>query len=402
MIPLKDIEDIYSNEQLLVLLIARVYFSTSGVSEVNDFVSSHGINWQLVYEIARSHRIRPFLYHVIHSAGVNVPGEFKLKLQNDYHTALKKNMAQAIVTAEITRELKGIGLHVISYKGASLETRYYENPAMRESVDVDFIADQNEVAEIEDYLINKGYLMKESVPRRYLAFYSRFFKDIVYRIQKYDGNVEIHWSLLNQYSGKYPSYAFFKPHAFQQKTKYGEYTILSPPYEFLATASNHLVKDMCTRFKYLIDITCMLYVHSDLLDDPIILETAEKYGFEKKLKKGLSLVNQLVGAKIPENYLHDLSKADLVVPLAYPPAISSFQFNNFTFIKRSLSLQDSFKNKVGLILSCLFYFFIPSYIDINTFRLPVIFLPLLFILRPFRLLFQKIGLTAGNKSFKKD
>jgi hypothetical protein len=225
---------------------------------------------------------------------------------------------------------------------------------------------------------------------------------MVYRIPKYDGNVEIHWSLLNRFAGKFPSYAFFKPHAISYKTAYGEYTTLAPSYEFLATISNHLVKDMSTRFKYMIDLSCMLSQYPDLLDDPVILETAEKYGFKKKLKNGLSLINSLIGVKIPNNYLADLNREDMSVPLAYPRAINKFQFNDIGFIKRSLALQDSFKNKVRLLLSCFSYLFIPSYLDINAYPLPAVFLPLLFILRPFRLAFQKLGLARVNKPIKKD
>jgi len=402
MIPLKDIADTYPDEQLFLLLLTRVYFATARIDELRDFISSRNIDWQLVYKIARAHSIRPFVYHVILAKKLDVLAEFKSKLENDYQMALQKNMMQGLMTAEITRDLKKLGIDVISYKGASLAARYYENIAMRESVDIDFIANRKDIAAIEDYFIGKDYFPKETVPRKYLSFYSRFFKDMVYRIPKYDGKVEIHWSLVDLFAGKFPSYAFFKPYTLSHKTVYGEYTVLSPPCEFLATVSNHLVKDMSTRFKYLIDLTCMLSKYPDLLNDPIILETAEKYGFKKKLKVGLSLIDNLIGVKIPGYYHADLSREDLSIPLAYPRAIGKFQFNDITFIKRSLALQDNFKNKIRLLLSCFSYFFIPSYLDINAYRLPAVFLPLLFILRPFRLALQKLGLTGKNKPIKKN
>jgi hypothetical protein len=402
MIQLKDISEIYPNEQLFLLLLTRVYFSTSGIDELQTFAKSRIINWDLVYKIARLHRVRPFVYHVLSTSNLDVPAQFKSKLKNDYQAAMQKNMMQALVTAEIAADLKKRGIEVISYKGASLAARYYENPAMRESVDIDFLADQKDIARIEDYLISKGFLLKEGVPRRYLAFYSRFFKDMVYRIPKYDCNVEIHWSLLNRFAGKYPTCDFFKPHTRLYKTKHGEYTVLSPSYDFLATVSNHLVKDMGIRLKYLVDISCMLSKQPGLLDDPVILETAESYGFKKKLKKGLSLVNQLVGIPIPDNYLSELDIEDISVPLAYPTAISRLQFNDRRFVKRSLALQDNLTNKIRLLFSCFSYFFIPSYLDINAYRLPAFFLPLLFFLRPFRLLAQKIRLVNGKTSIKKN
>ncbi|HEY9000076.1 MAG TPA: nucleotidyltransferase family protein [Mucilaginibacter sp.] len=393
MITLNEIADIYSNEQLFLLLISRVYFSISSADELNDFIATHDIDWKSVKKIARTHSIRPFVYHVIEQHKLNVPINFKSSLKDDSQLALKKNMIEAVVAAKITKDLKELGVSVISYKGPLLTSQYYENMAMRESVDIDFIGDQNDVGKIEDYFISCGYLAKETVPRSYLKLYLPFFRDIAYRIPAYNFCVEIHWALLNRFAGRYPSYAFFKQHTMPYHTKYGDFTILSPAYDFLAIVSNHFVKDMGTKFKCHIDIACILSKYPDLLNDPVILDTAKEYGFEKKLKKGLSAVKDLIGINIPDSYQWQLTREDLGVPLACPIGIRKFQFDNPAYMKRSLALQDNFKNKFRLLTTCFLYIFIPSHIDINTFRLPAIFYPVLFIFRPFRLLFERIRPT---------
>ena len=400
MIPLKEIADIYSNEQLFLLLASRLYFSTSSTDELNDFIGSHDIDWKLVKKIAKTHGIRPFIYHVIHKYQLNVPADFKSNLEDDYNIALKRNIAEAVVAAKITNGLTKLGVSVISYKGPLLALQYYENMAMRESVDIDFIVDQSDVVKIEDYFISCGYQAKETVPRGYLKLYRPFFRDIVYRIPEYNFNVEIHWALLNRFAGKYPSYKLFKPHTIPHQTIYGNFKTLSRVYDFLAIISNHLVKDMGTKFKCHIDIACMLTKYPDLLNDPIILEIARKYCFEKKLKKGLSMMEELIGINIPGSYRRQLTREDIAVPLAYPIAISKFQFDNKVYMKRSLALQDNFKNKIRLLTTCFLYFFVPSHIDINTFRLPAIFYPVLFILRPFRLLFERIKSVPKNNIVK--
>jgi len=395
MIALNEIADIYSSEQLFLLLVSRLYFSTSSIDELNNFIGSHDIDWKLVKKIAKTHGIRPFVHHVVHKHQLNIPADFKSNLEGDHRIALNRNMAEAVVAAKITDGLKKRGVSVISYKGPLLAMQYYENMAMRESVDIDFIVDQSDVAKIEDYFISCGYPAKETVPGGYLKLYLPLFRDIVYRIPEYNFNVEIHWALLNRFAGRYPSYGFFKPHAIPCQTMYGNFTTLSPVYEFLAVISNHLVKDMGTKFKCHIDIACMLFKYPDLLNEPIILETARKYAFEKKLKKGLSIMEELIGIKIPGNYRTQPTREEIAIPSAYPIAINKFQFDNGAYMKRSLALQDNFKNKAQLVITCLLYFFIPSHFDINTFRLPVIFYPVLFILRPFRLLFERI--RPGSK-----
>ena len=391
MIPLKDLENTYSNEQLFILLITRIYFSGSALPEFNSFLASHPLDWKLLYKIAQSHSIRPFIYHVIRKHELDVDAGFKSSLENDYQAALQKNMMKGIVTARITDDLKKLGITVIAYKGFVFASQYYENLAMRESVDIDLIASRADVKKIENYFIANGYIAKETVPQSYLKFYQPFFKDIIYKVPKYDCNIEIHWSLLNTFAGSFPDFVFFKAHIKPYKTDYGEYSVLSPTYDFLATISNHFVKDMSNRFKYIIDVASLLKKHPALLDDPVILSTAKKFGFEKRLIKGLSVVNALTGVDIDSGYRHELTKEDVLVPLQYPIQLRNFQFNNIHFLKRSLRLQDNLKNKIALLSRAFCYLFIPSYIDINTFRLPVYLSPLLFILRPFRLLFEKIS-----------
>lgn len=391
MIPLKELADTYSNEQLFLLQLCRLYFSGSGKTDFHDFAASPP-DWQLVYKIAMAHGVRPFIYDVILKYDLDVDTGFKSRLENDHRFMLQRNMMQAILTTKITTDLKDLGITVIAYKGTALVSRYYDNIGMRESIDIDLMASRTDIGKIEDYFIASGYIPKETVPRNYLKFYQGFFKDMVYRVPKYDCNIEIHWSLLNGFAGKYPPFEFFKPHIEPYKQAYGEYAVLSPPFDFLATISNHLVKDMGTRFKYMIDIACILKKHPALLDDPVILSTAAKFGFKKRLIKGLSVVSSLTGVDIPPSCSTTINSEDLLVPLQYPVALSSLQFNNIRFLKHSLRSQDSIVNKARFLLRSFVYFFIPSYIDINTFRLPIFLFPLLFILRPFRLLSEKINL----------
>ncbi|MDO3642254.1 nucleotidyltransferase family protein [Mucilaginibacter sp. L3T2-6] len=394
MIPFKDLETIYSNEQLFLLLICRIYFSASDIADFNNFIASHPQDWQLLYKMARAHGIRPFVYHVMTKYNLAGDATFLSKLEKDNQIALQRNMMKAVVSSKITNDLKKQSITLINYKGSVLAAQYYENLGMRESVDIDFIASRRDIAVIEDYFIANGYIAKETVPRRYLEFYKIFFKDIVYTLPKYKCNIEIHWSLLNRFTGNYPSFDFFLPHIRPHYQNNTECTVLSPTYDFLAIISNHLVKDMGTRFKYIIDIACILKKHPELLTEPDLLTIAGRYGFKKRLVNGLSVVSSLTGVAVGPDYSTKVTQEDLKIPLQYPIELRNFQFNSIHFLKRSLALQDNVKYKIGLLTRSFFYFFIPSYIDINTFRLPVYVFPLLVILRPFRLLFEKMRSTT--------
>lgn len=395
MLPLQELKHLYSNEQVLLVLLARVYFSTATPSAVNDFIRQQPIDWELAYKTARAHSLRPFISYIIAEHNIDVQPAFREKLQQDYRIAMMNNVQISFQTARLVNHFKEKGIIIIPYKGAVLAHSYYENMALRESSDIDFLVDRKDVAAIEDYFISIGCRPVQTVPRSYLKFEQFFFKEIVYdtpaSVTGRTYSIELHWTLTNRFAGKYPEYPFFRSHIEPYQLNSLSLHKLSPAYDFAAIVSNHFVKDMFGRFKHITDIACFLQRHPGLPDDHIIFSIAREYGFEKKLETGLSLVYALTGiAANPRHTNKPLPDRYLATPLQYPILLPRLQFNEGGFLKRSLELQDSFINKCKFLGRSFLYIFIPTYIDINTFKLPVYLLPLLFILRPFRLLYERV------------
>jgi hypothetical protein len=204
--------------------------------------------------------------------------------------------------------------------------------------------------------------------------------------------VELHWTLTNRFAGKYPEYPFFRSHLEPYRLNTLSLHKLSPDYDLAAIVSNHFVKDMFVRFKHITDIACMLqHYPAGLPDDHILFATAKKYRFEKKLQTGLALVYDLLGiASNPRYTSGNVPARYQATPLQYPILLPRLQFNEGGFLKRSLELQDNGMQKCKFLLRSFLYIFIPTYIDINTFKLPVSLSPLLVVLRPFRLLYERI------------
>jgi hypothetical protein len=395
MLPLQELKRLYSNEQVVLVLLARLYFSTATQSEVAAFIQHHPIDWELAYKIARAHGVRPFTFYAIDQHNIEVHPVFREKLQKDYRIAMMNTVQLSLQIAGLVNHFKEKGIIIIPYKGAVLAHSYYKNMALRESSDIDFIVDRKDVAAIEDYFLANGYIPRQTVPRSYLKFEQLFFKEIVYSLpvsaSGRSNTVEIHWTLTNRFAGKYAEYPFFRSHVESYQLNSLSLHKLAPAYDLVAIVSNHFVKDMFVRFKHITDIACFLQRHPGLPDDHIIFPTAKKYGFEKRLRVGLTLVNDLVGIpsnprytgqKIPDRYL--------ATPVQYPILLPRLQFNEPGFLKRSLELQDSFVQQCTFLARSFLYIFIPTYIDINTFKLPVYFFPVLVILRPFRLLYERI------------
>lgn len=392
MLDTQQLKKIYNNEQILLLLFSRLYFSSCQKTEVETFIASQSINWRLMLEIARVHSIRAFIYHIITVNKIIVDTGFELSLKKKYYNTRMKNLGQLYVTKNLVAELKKCDISIIPYKGAIFAQSYYADVSLRESIDIDFLVSQDDVKAIEDFLIKENYNPITTVPRSYLPYYRTFFKDIVYNKQEnVNASIEMHWRLMDRFSGDYPSYDFFSPHLVLYQAQGMSIQKLAPSYDFLAVVSNHLVKDMGIKFKYLIDLACIIIKERESLDTTVIFNCAKRYGFEKKLSVGLDLVTLLLGITLIERAeTITLPEELLKTPLEYPIHLPRLYINEVRFIKRSLQLQDNLWQQMKFLTRCTLYVFLPTYADINELKLPVYFLPVLIVIRPFRLLYQAI------------
>jgi len=142
---------------------------------------------------------------------------------------------------------------------------------------------------------------------------------------------------------------------------------------------------MTSKFKYIVDVACLIQKEGPSLDLQVISDCAKEYGFQKKLNVGLESLRQLLGFELFENTSVTLSAEDQENPLKYPLVSHRSHFFESEFLNRSFKLQDSLYHKLAFSARCFVYLFLPNKADINAFKLPIAFSPLLVILRPFRL-----------------
>lgn len=399
MLPLKELKRLYSTEQVLLILFARLYFSTANTVEVADFINEHPVNWKTFYKLARTHGMRPFTWYIIDKYKLEAPAEYVSTVRDGYKMTLLNNKHKLLLIEKLVKELAERDITVIPYKGAVFTQRYYQSIGLREIADIDLLVSPDDLPRIEDYFIENGYQPRETVKRPFLKFYVAFFKEIVYLTPetgtKKSCAIDLHWRMTNRFAGKLPGYKYFSQHL-EPDDGYYKYPRLQPGYDLAVMLSNHFVKDMFIKFKYLVDVGCFLQKHPGLPDDHLVFTLAKKYKFEKRLEAGLVLVNQLLGilpnpkfasVTVPEAFLKAPLSPDLLLP--------RLQFNEPAFLKQAIRLQDNLLQQCKFVMRCLFYSFIPTYIDINECRLPVYALPVLFITRPFRLLFN-----AGRSKLK--
>lgn len=387
MLNVQQLKNIYTNEQVALVLLARLYFQTSGRDEVEAYIRESAINWSLVYKIAKAHGVRPFIYYNIIQHNIAVGKNLEQALKKDHAIIRLKNLKQASVTINLINELKKENVTLIPYKGAFFAHSYYADLALRESSDIDFFVSISDAEKIEKHFTSNGFIPKKAVSKKHFKFYQKLSKDIVYTTPAnntdYSFSVEIHWRLMESFSGNYPDYPFFSEHLEPVKFAGSVINKLQPTHDFLAVVSNHFVKDISSKFKYLVDAACLISTQPDL-DTGLIFSTAEKYGFSRKLNMGLCLTNDLLGISLknwqPSEPLPD---AYLQTPVKFP--LVQTYLSDKGFLKHSLQLQDNRAGKFKFIGKVVQYTFIRGYVDVMALNLPVSSLVVYFAKAPFRL-----------------
>lgn len=388
MLNLQQLAAIYDQEQILIILLARLHFDTCAPEAVSGFIEQHPIDWRRFMKLAEVHGIRSFIFSVSQARKIALPDAPRQRLTARYEKTRIKNFNQFRVSTELINQFKQKGISLIPYKGSFFAFDYYKDWAARESIDIDFLVPGKAVELVEDYLIEQNLPASTTVKRGYLGYYQAFFKDIVYGLPNINSSVEIHWRLMDRFTGPVPGHGFFASHLVPFTNGSFSAHKLAPTYDFLIMSFNHIVKDMNTKFKYLIDAGAIISKCGGDVDMEVIGKCAKEYAFEKRLATGLGLLNDLLGIEFP-GAATNLPEDILKMPLAAD--LPRLYITEPRFIKLSLAMQDNWVQQIKFLGRCLPYFFLPTYEDINRLKLPAYFLPLLIIIRPFRIAYQALS-----------
>jgi hypothetical protein len=391
----------FSNEEALIILLSRLYLRTTSREEVDEFIQTAIIDYTRVYKIASVHSIRPLLFHVISSNDLKVDQGFFGQLKAFYLQNQFRSMEQLTICHSIITGLNIKRISAIPFKGTSFAYSYYGNMGLRESTDIDLLVHPDDVAAVEDHFKEKGLLPKVAVPSSYLNYYKKYFKEIVYSVPAKTNkaySVEIHWKALNYYFGSYPGFNFFKEGVMEIHTGALKLPVLKPTYDFLAVASNYFVKDMAVKFKYLIDIACVINKNQQSLNTGLINTIIDQHHCRRKVEYGLQLVEDLLGkSMLNVNRHYRFKHIPIASTLQVPLAVRDFNVTNLRFLRKAIELQDNVFQKIKFIGRCAFYFLLPTDNDLNSAKSRKAPIVILALLRPLRLSLKAFSQVLKRK-----
>ncbi len=394
MYPTAKLKQMFTSEQVLIILLCRLYFNTSTKEELEKYLNETNVDSDITWKIASAHNIRPFLYHVIQEHQLVVEESLLTKLKQFYLENQLRSLEQFAICHDVITSLKKEGIDAIPFKGTTFSAIYYGNSGLRESTDIDLLISSSTVLNAEKVLRDKSFSPKLAVPSSYINYYRKYFKEIVYTAPaktRSGYSVELHWKLLNYYIGDYPGFEFFNTRRNKVMIKNLEFNTLEPTGDFLAVVSNHFIKDLGVKFKYLTDIACLLHKKDKQLDHQLIAEIANDFSCRKKMDAAFQLTELLLGIKSDYVIRYKLNDQQINAVLSIPLDIISFLPSDIKFLKRSTAAQDNLRGKINFLLRSAFYSLLPTDNDLNnaaSIKLPI---SLLSIARPFRVFAKAIS-----------
>lgn len=376
----------YTNEQILVILLTRIYFNTQEIEEVRDFTDHEVIDWGMFYKLISINDIRSFIYNILTVSQIAIDPQIYDTLKKDTMGITLFVSYQAGLLTHLKAEFEKMGIKVIPYKGNTLAARYYKSPFLRESSDIDFLINKDEFLQLRNCLYENGYVSGHNVSAHQMAFIMRFQRELSFKAPKskmgISCSVELQWKLLDRYFGQFHQYDFFVQHLQSYTAVDGTTQVgLAPTYDFICVASHHLIKEPLMRFKQLIDLACIVQTSSSQLDWKEINTQFKLHNFSAFLWSGMNALEEIIGLQL------SVSNTPVVAYHLFT-ATETRDGREYLFRKNELiNLKLSFLKKIKFSLKTRLSLLVPNVKDLAATNAPAWTIPLIIPVKSLRFLY---------------
>lgn len=380
----------YSKEEVLVILITRVYFAYEDVQKVHDFISRSTIDWDKFYELITLNTIRGFIYEVITDANISIDTRIYDNLKKDAMRIRLVASYHADLTGTLTKDFENMGITVIPYKGYTLATRYYKTPYFREGSDLDFLVSKDDIDQLRAYLEDNGLTPKFAVSAHQMDFVIRFHRELAYAGPRnkigISCSVEIKWKLLENYFHKSYDYEFFVKHLETYTSTDGSsLQVLTPTYNFIAVSYHHLIKEPLLKFKYLVDLACIIQTSAKQLDWKIIDSHFKENNFSPFLGSGINALQDIIGFEHSSVLEAQPIPYHLFTVRKYR-SVQQYYYMRCKLVNAKLSLSHKLRHSFKVYLAL----FVPNLKDLSQTKAPSWTIPMITPVKCVRFFYQHI------------
>ncbi len=208
---IQAIKETHNPEIALIILCCRQFIHASSDNVVSEFIQHNHLNWNDVYQLSKTHRIRPIIYQELAQVK-NLIGSENLEEFRKY--AFYFNAVALNNKKELDRILSLLKEHNISahpFKGIAFAENIYGKIGLREFSDNDIIIRETDIPQVIALMTEEGYHSKDT------AFYNRFpgqyirdYKDLLFEKMNRDVRefaIEFHFKPLRFFQSNTLSFA---------------------------------------------------------------------------------------------------------------------------------------------------------------------------------------------------
>jgi hypothetical protein len=351
-------------------------------------------DWSLLLKLAEEHRVLPLIFSRLADMGPAVPAVTQERLQAEYHRNVFHCLANTAELIAVLKALDGEKIPAMPFKGVALAASIYGDLTMRSAGDLDVLIRYCDLVRATAVLQKRGYELQTGVlangapamPDHYEFQFER----------QADGMfIELRWRFqLSQPRNKTIS-RFGADLGLDWAQQRGRTTTLAGaevpdmnPETALLVLCMHGSKHVWSRLVWICDVAQLLRVSPDLDWNEVVCE-AKKLGLWRALALGILIAHRVAGAPVPQPALRDFEADAVVCKLTGHVQESLFIAPGSTpeggmpYDILLLGLRD----RARLIGSL--DWLRPGHRDIAVFPLPKALYPLYYLIRPFRLLFDR-------------
>jgi hypothetical protein len=379
-------------EEKLLLLALRYGVNDRAGEEITALLG-RPIDWPRLVEMASGHGVMPLLYRAFRkNYAPLVPAEALSQFRLAYQNNTVRNLLLTAELQKITNRLEGDGIPSIPYKGPALAAQLYGDIAMRQFIDLDILVRRRDVLKSRDLIVAMGYEATTDLEGAQALAFKQAYNELT--MVRSDGQVhlELQWEAIPwNFCFSLGELDIWSRRRLSV-TKDMRFNVL-PPEELLLILCVHGAKDFWGRLIWVCDVVELIRRHPELKWKRLT-GLADRTGGLRMLLVGLRLARDLFGTILPGD-IEKMIEADPMVGRLTrwtKDRLCGLDESPLDFYKKCafyFRIRERARDRVEYLFRMIITALL---IEWRPLRLPRSFLPLYYMLRPFRLA-KKHGMT---------
>jgi hypothetical protein len=291
--------------------------TTKRRSALQPFLDA-GVDWSVIQQEARRHRVLPLLFHALEEVlGDRLPSSLQDQIREHRRGVRIQNTFVIQELGRVHRRFEDAGLPLLAMKGPVLAETAYGDIALRQSVDADVVVPRDRFPEVDRLLRELGYEYAEKrksmsgwqeVLSRYLDGQWEFTRGNSFTL-------DVHTRLMPPgYSFPSDIYPFWeRSRAVRLNGDVGVHGF-SPEDQVLILV-HHGIKNQWRALRHVVDIAAV--VRQEMLDWDLLRSRAETLNVARALKLGLHMAHDLLDASLPSR-MEEWSLTESIEDIATP------------------------------------------------------------------------------------